>query len=147
MTDTIYLDRFVMAHQAQFDDALAELEDGQKETHWMWFIFPIAPGLAKSDIGQYYEIDSLDEARAFLAHEELGDNFRRCVSAMLAHSGKSAPDILGKKDKWKFQASVTLFHHVADDPALKANLKACLDLFYDGRPCRSTSKYLAGIAG
>lgn len=145
LTDTFYLERFVMAHQAQLDDALAELEAGQKETHWMWFIFPIAPGLAKSDIGQYYEISGLDEACAFLAHPELGDNFRRCVAVMVAHSGKSVLDILGKKDKWKFQASVTLFHHVTNDPALKADLKACLDNFYDGRPCISTSKYLASI--
>jgi uncharacterized protein (DUF1810 family) len=113
----------------------------------MWFIFPITLALAKSDIGQYYEIGRLDEARAFLAHKALGDKFRTCVAAMLANSDKSALDMLGKKEKWKFQASVTLFHHVTDDPALKADLKAYLDHFYDGRPCRSTSKYLAGITG
>ena len=147
MDSNIYLDHFVEAHRYKFDDALAELEAGEKETHWMWFIFPIAEGLGKSEVAQYYAIGSLNEARAFLAHEVLGENYRKCIKAMLRNRDKSPLAILGKVDKWKFQASVTLFHHVTDDPSLKSQLQECLDHFYDGRRCKSTKRYLSAISG
>ncbi|MBT6305966.1 MAG: DUF1810 family protein, partial [Rhodospirillaceae bacterium] len=40
----IFLDHFIEAHKAQAADALNELAQGQKQTHWMWFIFPIIQG-------------------------------------------------------------------------------------------------------
>ena len=86
----IYLEHFIEGHNAQFEDALKELQSGEKKTHWIWFIFPIAEGLAKSEIAQYYEIGSLSEARAFLEHEQLGANFKKCVKAMLANKDRSA---------------------------------------------------------
>jgi hypothetical protein len=42
----------IEAHKAQAVDALNELTQGQKHTHWMWFIFPIIQGLGKSDTAQ-----------------------------------------------------------------------------------------------
>jgi uncharacterized protein (DUF1810 family) len=141
----IYLDHFIEGHNAQFEDALKELQSGEKKTHWIWFVFPIAEGLAKSEIAQYYEVGNLSEARAFLEHEQLGTNFRKCIKAMLANTHKPALDILGKKDTWKFQASVTLFHHVCNEPTLKAELLRCLEYFYDGQKCKSTQKYLKNL--
>ena len=34
------LERFVKAQENTYDTALKEIQNGQKETHWMWFIFP-----------------------------------------------------------------------------------------------------------
>ncbi|WP_425225075.1 DUF1810 family protein, partial [Pseudomonas sp.] len=42
--DTYNLQRFVEAQRPVFDQALHELQDGQKRTHWMWFIFPQIQG-------------------------------------------------------------------------------------------------------
>ena len=56
----IYLEHFIGAHKNHFNNAYSELESG-KRTHWMWFIFPIATGLGKSEKAQYYALGSLDE--------------------------------------------------------------------------------------
>ena len=45
----IYLEHFIEAHKNHFNNAYTELESGRKRTHWMWFIFPIAIGLGKSE--------------------------------------------------------------------------------------------------
>ena len=34
------LTRFGIAQRDTYDTALAELMQGRKQTHWMWFIFP-----------------------------------------------------------------------------------------------------------
>jgi uncharacterized protein (DUF1810 family) len=48
MRDRFNLFRFVEAQAPFYRDALAELERGRKETHWMWFVFPQIAGLGHS---------------------------------------------------------------------------------------------------
>ena len=139
-----YLDHFIEAHKCQFNSALKELLDGRKRTHWIWFIFPIAPGLAKSSVSRYYELSNLAEAKAFIEHAYLGKNYNQCLKAILKHKYKKAEKIFGQ-DKWKFQASITIFSQVASDPSIKKNLKDCLEHFFKGHLCKSTSKYLESI--
>ena len=76
------LSRFVDAQAATYDTALAEIRAGQKRSHWMWFVFPQLRGLGHSAMAQHYGIDSLDEARAYLAHPVLGPRYRTCVEAV-----------------------------------------------------------------
>ena len=38
--DPFNLDRFVNAQEGVYDRAFAELCDGLKRSHWMWYIFP-----------------------------------------------------------------------------------------------------------
>ncbi len=42
--DPYDLNRFISAQEGVYDRALAELRGGQKRSHWMWYIFPRAPG-------------------------------------------------------------------------------------------------------
>ena len=84
----IFLDHFIEAHKAQANDALNELLQGQKQTHWIWFMFPIIQGLGKSDTAQYYAIENIDEAKAFIDHPYLGDNCKNCLEAVLRHQAK-----------------------------------------------------------
>ena len=138
----VYLDHFIDAHDGRFDNALREIKSGKKRSHWMWYIFPIASGLGKSDMAQYYGIESTEEAFAFINHKELGSNYRKCIKAMLNNNDKTAVEVLGKIDAWKFQASVTLFMNVATDTELNVDLENCLENFYCGRPCKSTMALL-----
>ena len=71
----IYLNRFIEAHTASYNNALNELELGLKTTHWMWFVFPRAAGLGRSDLAKYYAIEKLSEAKAFATHKYLGTNY------------------------------------------------------------------------
>ncbi len=34
------LERFVLAQQVDYEDALREIRSGRKQTNWMWYIFP-----------------------------------------------------------------------------------------------------------
>ena len=59
------LSRFAIAHQRDYQQALAEIKNGRKLSHWMWYIFPQLKGLGRSSTSDYYGIRDLDEAKAF----------------------------------------------------------------------------------
>ena len=40
------LGRFLGAQDKNYQQALSEITNGQKRTHWMWYIFPQIDGLA-----------------------------------------------------------------------------------------------------
>lgn len=42
------LDRFFKAQKVFYKDALEEIQQGQKQSHWMWFIFPQIIGLGRT---------------------------------------------------------------------------------------------------
>ena len=108
--DAFQLRRFVDAQDGQFEIALAELEAGRKQSHWMWFVFPQIAGLGRSPTAQFYAIRSLHEARAFLAHPVLGERYRRSVEVLARWTGtRNAVEILGEVDALKLRSSLTLF--------------------------------------
>jgi hypothetical protein len=61
MPDDYDLQRFVEAQGPVYASAVAELKQGRKRSHWMWFIFPQVAGLGFSAMAQRYAIASVDE--------------------------------------------------------------------------------------
>jgi uncharacterized protein (DUF1810 family) len=122
------LDRFVAAQEGVYAQALAELRRGRKQSHWMWFVFPLIAGLGRSETARFYAIANLAEARAYLAHPLLGPRLLEATEAVTAAPG-TADAILGPVDALKLQSSLTLFEAAAADPA---PFCAALDRFYDG---------------
>lgn len=127
MTDV--LDRFVDAQRATWDQALAELVEGEKRGHWMWFILPQLRGLGFSTMAQRYGIADADEAKAYLAHPLLGPRLIEAAQALLAHEGRDIDRILGDIDAVKLRSSMTLFETVAGNDTVFGEV---LDAFYDG---------------
>jgi len=114
--DPFQLERFVEAQAETFDEALSELRDGAKRSHWMWFVFPQIAGLGQSAMSRRYAIRSLAEAKAYLEHPLLGARLRQSVAAILAWAGKrDAVAILGSIDAMKLHSSLTLFAAAAPD--------------------------------
>ena len=109
MKDPFDLERFVKAQRDVYADALAELADGQKRSHWMWFIFPQITGLGHSAMAQRYAINSLQEAKAYLQHPVLGERLLECCQQLMQLEGRSAHDIFGSPDDMKLRSSLTLF--------------------------------------
>src|SRR5260370_32639707 len=72
MSDPYDLERFVAAQAQVYAQVVAELSDGRKRSHWMWFIFPQIAGLGFSTMAQRFAIRSRAEAAAYLAHNILG---------------------------------------------------------------------------
>ena len=110
--DPFNLARFVEAQaDGVFERALAELEAGEKRSHWMWFIFPQHRDLGRSGTAKYYGLGGVAEALAFAAHPLLGARLRACCAAILPHlqSGKSAESILGPVDAMKLRSSMEIF--------------------------------------
>jgi uncharacterized protein (DUF1810 family) len=112
------LDRFVVAQERDrtYERALAELREGRKRTHWMWFVFPQLAGLGQSATARAFAIGSLAEAADYLREPLLGARLRECADAIAAHEGASASEILGVLDAMKLRSSMTLFALAAEDP-------------------------------
>lgn len=104
------LERFRVAHSRDFAQAYAEIQNGYKETHWMWYIFPQIQGLGRSSTAQYYAISDIEEAVEFLSDPYLGDNFRAISKELLGKSTNDAVNIFGYIDAMKLKSSMTLFH-------------------------------------
>jgi uncharacterized protein (DUF1810 family) len=72
------LQRFLDAQRLIYPQVCEELRGGQKESHWMWFIFPQVKDLGTSPTAQKYAIQGIDEAKAYLNHPLLGFRLREC---------------------------------------------------------------------
>jgi uncharacterized protein (DUF1810 family) len=105
------LGRFVDAQDEGrlYDQALREVRQGRKRTHWMWFVFPQFRGLGSSATSRHFAIESLDEAKAYLSHPVLGPRLRECADALLTLEGSSASEVFPHPDDLKLQSSMTLF--------------------------------------
>ena len=75
MTDPFDLQRFVDAQAPVYPRVLAQLRQGQKQSHWIWFIFPQLAGLGHSPMARRFAIASREEAVLYLGHGVLGHGF------------------------------------------------------------------------
>ncbi len=130
VNDDLYdLQRFVDAQDRIYDTVIGELRNGAKRSHWIWFVFPQLRGLGHSPTAVRYGLSSLDEARAYLAHEVLGPRLRECARLVAQIDGRSVEDIFGWPDNLKVRSSMTLFARATDD---NADFRALLDKYYNG---------------
>jgi uncharacterized protein (DUF1810 family) len=111
----------------------------QKESHWMWFIFPQLKGLGFSPTVQKYAISGTGEAKAYLDHPLLGFRLRECTQLVNAVKGRSIEDIFGYPDHLKFHSSMSLFAHVS--PSDRA-FTAALTKYFNGEADRKTLEQL-----
>lgn len=126
------LKRFIDAQDGQtYIRIIKEITLGEKQTHWMWFIFPQLIGLGQSDMSKYYGIHSLLEAEEYWNHPLLGARLRECIS-IVNSLDKSAEAIFGEIDAQKFRSCLTLFLQInpIDD---KSSLQKALQRFYGGQ--------------
>jgi uncharacterized protein (DUF1810 family) len=121
--------RFLAAQKAVYDQVVEELSQGQKTTHWIWFVFPQLTGLGRSERAKRFGISGIDEARAYLQHPVLGPRLTQCTDLVLSHKDKALTQMLGSVDAQKFYSCVTLFHLA--DPAAGC-FKEALELYFQG---------------
>src|SRR5436305_1227395 len=98
------LNRFVQAQVDDYEQALAEIRSGRKQSHWMWYIFPQFDGLGFSSTSKRYAIKSIAEAEAYLAHPVLGPRLQECAEAALRVEGRTASEIFGSPDDMKLRS-------------------------------------------
>lgn len=127
--DPFDLQRFVDAQDRVYDAVIQELRNGDKRSHWIWFVFPQLRGLGHSPTAVHFGISSIGEARAYLAHGLLGPRLRECARLVTQIDGRSASDIFGFPDDLKVRSSMTLFARATAD---NTDFVAVLEKFYDG---------------
>jgi uncharacterized protein (DUF1810 family) len=118
VADPYNLQRFLDAQDPTFDDVCAQLRQGHKRSHWIWFIFPQIRGLGHSQMANQYAISSLAEATEYLRHPVLGARLRECTRLVNLVEGSSIEQVFGSPDDLKFRSSMTLFAHATSDNAV-----------------------------
>ncbi|MGH7015960.1 MAG: DUF1810 domain-containing protein [Caulobacteraceae bacterium] len=138
------LQRFTDAQAGVIEVVRAELAEGRKASHWMWFIFPQIAGLGSSPTSRRYAIVSRAEAAAFLADPVLGSRLAECakLAERWGREGRNAEAIFGLIDAMKFRSSMTLFSEVA---GRKSVFGRNLDLFFAGEPDPATLSRLEDL--
>lgn len=133
------LNRFLEAQHNVYQQALHEIQNGEKQSHWMWFIFPQVKGLGFTQYNIFFGIDDLHEAQQFYDHPVLGKRLIEITSALLKIENKTALEIMGRPDERKLKSSMTLF-------SLLPNSSDCFTLvlqkYYDGQVDENTIKIL-----
>lgn len=135
------LSRFHRAQAGSYETALAEIRAGRKRSHWIWYIFPQIQGLGYSSMAQYYAIQDLDEARAYLADPVLRGRLLEISGALLALEDSDPSRVMGWPDDLKLRSSMTLF--ALAEPGCSVFTEV-LQKFYDGEPDSRTA-VLAGV--
>ena len=113
---TTSLERFREAQKEMHLTAKCELASGAKRTHWIWYIFPQLKGLGHSNMCKHYDIQSGDEACAYLQDESLFKNYVELLSIVKIQltKGISLNNLFnGSTDAKKFISSLTLFNLAA----------------------------------
>ena len=131
MNDLYNLQRFVDAQQQVITSVMAELKQGRKRGHWIWFIFPQLKGLGRSANSEFFGISSVQEAAAYLQHSVLGPRLRDCTQLVNAVERSSAEDIFGEIDAMKFRSSMTLFAKALPDNQIFID---ALTKYFEGKP-------------
>lgn len=133
------LNRFLEAQEGCYAEALAELKNGRKRSHWMWYIFPQFTGLGMSPTSQRYAIKSIEEAKEYLSHPVLGPRLQECAEAVLRTEGRTAHEIFGSPDDLKLKSCTTLFASVSPPDSVFAQL---LDKYFEGERDQKTLRLL-----
>ncbi len=138
--DRYNLHRFIEAQLDDYFTSLAEIREGKKRSHWMWYIFPQYKGLGQSATSQHFAIQSLAEARAYLEHPVLGTRLLECCDALLELEDRTAHHIFGSIDKLKLRSSMTLFAQVSP---MNLIFQRVIDKYFRGQPDNATLELIS----
>lgn len=132
-------DHFVAAQDTVYDTVVAELTAGKKQTHWMWFIFPVLTGIGESPMAMFYSLRDTAEAQAYLGHPLLGERLLECMRLIREHKGTDPVAIMGDTDAYKLRACATLFEAAAPTTPI---FTAVLDEMFGGQRCTKSQRIL-----
>lgn len=133
------LNRFLEAQESKYQDALNEIQQGKKQTHWMWYIFPQIKGLGSTDYNIFYGIENIEEAQKYYNHPILGKRLIEITQALLQIKNKTALEIMGTPDDRKLKSCMTLFSLLSHPNKV---FQEVLDKYFDGEQDLKTIEML-----
>ena len=136
---TYDLQRFLKAQERDYKTALSEIKSGRKRSHWIWYIFPQIRGLGFSSTAQFYAIQDLGEAQAYMKDPVLRERLLEISSALLMLSSSDPTEVMGYPDDLKLRSSMTLFMAAAPEETV---FQKVLDKYFGGKPDDRTLQIL-----
>jgi len=133
------LQRFIDAQERDYQTALAEIKNGKKRSHWMWYIFPQISGLGRSEAAKYYAIKDRQEAIEFLNHPVLSNRLFEICEALVELEQDDPHVIFGSPDDIKLRSSMTLFAAISGRSSI---FKKVIDQYFDGIADLQTTKII-----
>lgn len=126
------LQKFIDAQDHGYDLAetyqttLTEMKQGEKLSHWMWYVFPQIQGLGLSGTTAYFSIKDLSDAKDYYAHPILGARLKEITETLLDIESDNPMAVFGYPDAFKLRSCMTLFKHAAPEQEL---FRKALDKF------------------
>ena len=133
------LSRFKKAQKGDYEVALSEIKGGRKRSHWIWYIFPQLKGLGFSPMSEYYGLDGLEEAKAYLADPLLKARLLEISGALLDLEQSDPGTVMGYPDDLKLKSSMTLFSTADPEEPV---FRAVLEKFFGGQRDENTLRLL-----
>lgn len=132
------LERFLYVQNRTHEQAVEEIRNGKKISHWMWYTFPQIQGLGESDYSVFYAIDDLDEATRYLNHNILGPRLKKISQELLKLKINDPVEIFGKLDSLKLKSCMTLFAYIEKNGIFEE----VLNKYYEGEKDEKTIQIL-----
>ncbi len=124
-----------------YETALSEMKQGQKVSHWIWYVFPQIQGLGISGTTAFFSIKDLNEAKDYYAHPVLGARLIEITEELLKIQTDDPMTVFGYPDAYKVRSCMTLFKYAAPEQEL---FQKVLDKFCCGMEDDKTVEILGG---
>ncbi len=134
------VERFITAQNVNYAQALQELKNGCKTSHWMWYVFPQLAALGQSSRAIFYGMEDEQEAKEYCANPLLYTRYIECCKALDSLQETNPEKIMGEIDAKKLRSSLTLFY-VADEKN-RVLYQRLINKFYQGEWDRLTLSHL-----
>lgn len=107
------LDRYLKYDM--YDTAIDELNEGYKESHWIWAVFPQLNGLGDSEECVKYELNGVKEAELFVKNKKCRSRLIKALNCVIRHENKTEIQFIFQSfiDCKKFLSCLTLFYNVS----------------------------------
>lgn len=122
-----------------YEKALSEMKQGEKVSHWIWYVFPQIQGLGISGITAYFSIKDINEAKDYYAHPILEARLLDITEELLNIQTDDPMAVFGYPDAFKVRSCMTLFKHAAPEQEL---FQKVLDKFCRGVEDENTVELL-----
>ena len=136
------LERFLLIQEHDYQTALKEIKSGDKQNHWIWYIFPQLDGLvsAPSKNTKKYSLKNKAESIAYYNHPILQSRLLEITKELLAHKEKNIQEIMGEVDSVKLRSCMTLFDYISGNEI--SVFREILDQYFSGEVDQKTIEIL-----
>eukprot|EP00301_Raphidiophrys_heterophryoidea_P016307 c25865_g1_i1.p1 GENE.c25865_g1_i1~~c25865_g1_i1.p1 ORF type:complete len:209 (+),score=49.15 c25865_g1_i1:33-629(+) len=141
-----------VAHHPPYGVALAEIKQGRKSRHWIWYVIPSLRGVRDTSHPELM-LENLDTVREYMDHEVLWFRLHEICDTAKGHLEKGVnPRLLfgGSTDATKFWETCSLFAIVAHKHSLSVQFNffvSILPLVQAGALETKTMKCVVAVAG